>query len=181
MRAIYNDHRDEPTVVLKRELWAKLLTSALGTQFTNTDELFLEHTLLVNSAEIIAHLVLGLNGTDIAPETRLAGDLFVAAGVYGVVDRDFFDWVIEVPGGAGFISSLARRLSRFDWPHVEHDVLKVLYESTTYQALIRFWSLFMRVDLLFYLREHCILSGHEQPKFWRICTACLPGGCRKPG
>lgn len=129
LRAIYEEHRHEPTVVLKRELWAKLLTSALGTQFTNTDELFLEHTLLVNSAEIIAHLVLGLKVTDIAAETLLAGDLFVAAGVYGVVDRDFFDWVIEVPGGTGFVSSLARRLSRFDWSHVEHDVLKVLYES----------------------------------------------------
>ncbi|MGU3500876.1 ribonuclease H-like domain-containing protein [Mycobacterium sp. C31M] len=129
LRAIYNDHRDEPTVVLKRELWAKLLTSALGTQFSNTDELFLEHTLLVNSAEVIAHLVLDLNVTEIAPETLLSGDLFVAAGIFGVVDRDFFDWIIEVPGGSGFISSLARRLSRFDWSNVEHDVLKVLYES----------------------------------------------------
>jgi SAM-dependent methyltransferase len=34
-----------------------------------------------------------------------------------------------VPGGEGFVSSLARRLSRFDWSAVEHDVLKVLYES----------------------------------------------------
>ncbi|WP_422748876.1 N-6 DNA methylase [Mycobacterium sp. WMMD1722] len=129
LKAIYNDHRNEPTVVLKRELWAKLLTSALGTQFSNTDELFLEHTLLVNSAEIIAHLVLDLKVVEIAPETLLSGDLFIAAGISGVVDRDFFDWIIEVPGGSGFISSLARRLARFDWSDVEHDVLKVLYES----------------------------------------------------
>ena len=129
LRALYDDHRDEPTVVLKRDLWANLLQSALGTQFTNSDDLFLEHTLLVNSAEIIAHLVLGLDATQLSPATLLSGDQFVAAGLHGVVDRDFFDWVLEVPGGEGFITALARRLSRFDWAAVEHDVLKVLYES----------------------------------------------------
>jgi hypothetical protein len=129
LRALYDDHRDEPTVVLKRGLWANLLRSALGTQFTNSDELFLEHTLLVNSAEIIAHLVLGLDATQLSPATLLSGDEFSAVGLHGVVDRDFFDWVLEVPGGDGFISSLARRLARFDWSAVEHDVLKVLYES----------------------------------------------------
>jgi len=129
LAALYAEHRDLPTVALKRELWASLLVSALGTQFTNSDELFLEHTLLVNSAEIIAHLVLGLDVQELSPATLLSGDQFTAAGLHGVVDRDFFDWVIEVPGGDGFITSLARRLSRFDWSAVEHDVLKVLYES----------------------------------------------------
>jgi type I restriction-modification system DNA methylase subunit len=129
LKALYDEHGQEPTVVLKRELWANLLKSALGTQFTNDDDLFLEHTLLVNSAEVIAHLVLGIDATELAPATLLSGDQFSAAGLYGVVDRDFFDWVLEVPGGEGFIRSLARRLSRFDWSAVEHDVLKVLYES----------------------------------------------------
>lgn len=129
LAAIYADSRDLPTVQLKRELWANLLRSALGTQFTDDDELFLEHTLLVNSAEIIAHLVLGLDAAEMAPATLLSGDQFAIAGLHGVVDRDFFDWVLEVPGGEGFVSALARRLSRFDWSAVEHDVLKVLYES----------------------------------------------------
>jgi SAM-dependent methyltransferase len=129
LSALYAASGALPTVALKRELWANLLRSALGTQFTNSDELFLEHTLLVNSAEIIAHLVLGLDATQLTPATLLSGDQFNLAGIHGVVDRDFFDWVLEVPGGDGFISALARRLSRFDWSHVEHDVLKALYES----------------------------------------------------
>lgn len=129
LAAIYAAGKDLPTVRLKRELWAKLLRGALGTQFADSDELFLEHTLLVNSAEIIAHLVLGLRAEDLAPATLLSGDQFAVAGLHGVVDRDFFDWVLEVPGGEGYIASLARRLSRFDWSAVEHDVLKVLYES----------------------------------------------------
>lgn len=129
VNALYQDHSANPTVVLKRELWANLLKSALGTQFSNSDDLFLEHTLLVNSAEVIAHFVLGVDATQLSPATLLSGDQFVAAGLHGVVDRDFFDWVLEVPGGDAFITSLARRLSRFDWSTVEHDVLKVLYES----------------------------------------------------
>lgn len=129
LAALYADSRDLPTVVLKRELWANLLRSALGTQFTDDDELFLEHTLLVNSAEIIAHLVLGLDAEELSAATLLSGDQFAIAGLHGVVDRDFFDWVLEVSGGEGFVTSLARRLARFDWSAVEHDVLKVLYES----------------------------------------------------
>lgn len=129
LSALYETSKELPTVSLKRELWAKLLRSALGTQFIDDDALFLEHTLLVNSAEIIAHLVVGLPAAELAPATLLAGDQFAEAGLHGVVDRDFFDWVLEVPGGDGFVSSLARRLSRFDWSAVEHDVLKVLYES----------------------------------------------------
>lgn len=129
LAALYAANRNLPTIALKRDLWANLLRGALGTQFTNTDELFLEHTLLVNSAEIIAHLVLGEKAEELAPATLLSGDRFTSAGLYGVVDRDFFDWVLEVPGGGGFVTALARRLARFDWSAVEHDVLKVLYES----------------------------------------------------
>ena len=53
----------------------------------------------------------------------------IPSGLHGVVDHDFFDWVLEVLGGEGFMATLARRLARFDWSTVEHDVLKVLYES----------------------------------------------------
>jgi SAM-dependent methyltransferase len=127
--ALYESGQSSPTVQLKRELWAKLLRGAFGTQFTDTNELFLEHTLLVNSAEIIAHLVVGLKAELLAPATLLSGAQFTLAGLHGVVDRDFFDWALEVPGGDMFVSALARRLAQFDWSAVEHDVLKVLYES----------------------------------------------------
>ena len=63
------------------------------------------------------------------PATLLGGQQFVIAQIYGVVEDDFFDWVLEVPGGKSFIRTMARRLARFDWTHVDHDVLKVLYES----------------------------------------------------
>lgn len=129
--ALYRRFATHPSVALKRELWAKLLTTALGTAFGDEDELFVEHTLLVATAEIIGHAVVGFNPADptISPATLLGGQLFADALIGGVVEEDFFDWVIEVDGGAAFVRTLARRLGRFDWHQVDHDVMKVLYES----------------------------------------------------
>jgi len=106
-------------VQLKRELWAKLLTTALGTAFADEDELFVEHTLLVNAAEIIAHAVVGIDPADpsIPALTVLEGGMFTQAQIAGVVEADFFDWVAEVEGGSAFVKTMARRLTRFNWEH----------------------------------------------------------------
>ncbi len=129
LAALFAANREIPEVKTKRLLWSKLLSTALGTQFEDSDELFVEHTLLVNSAEIIAHAVLGFDVQHLSARVILGGDQFDEAQVHGVVEKDFFDWACEVDGGEVFIRSLARRLSRFNWTDVEHDVLKVLYES----------------------------------------------------
>lgn len=129
LATLYEQNKENPTVQVKRSLWSRLLRSALGTQFEDDDSLFIDHTLLVNTSEIIAHAVLGLPVQQLAPATLLSGDQFDEAGVYGVVESDFFDWVIEIEGGDVFIRTLAKRLMRFVWNDVEQDVLKVLYES----------------------------------------------------
>jgi SAM-dependent methyltransferase len=131
LAALYERHREDPTVKLKRELWGRLLTTALGTNFEDSDELFINHTLLVLSAECIAHAVIGWDLTDqrLTPATICSGELFAQAQIFNVVEADFFDWPIEVEGGDRFIKLLAQRLARFAWNEVEHDVMKVLYES----------------------------------------------------
>ena len=131
LTTLYQENRHLPEVKLKRELWAKLLLTALGTNFTDEDDLFVEHTLLVATAEIIAHAVVGIDPTDptIVPSALLEGAMFASSQVGGVVEPDFFDWVAEFSGGGRFIRTLARRLSRFAWRDVQHDVMKVLYES----------------------------------------------------
>lgn len=130
LEAIYRAHRDSAAVRTRRSLWARLLETALGTQFQDSDELFLEHTLLVNTADIIAHAVLGEDPTEVEPHSLLSGERFrEESDIHGVVEADFFDWVTEVPGGPEFIRALSRRVARFDWTNVDHDVLKVLYES----------------------------------------------------
>ena len=114
---------------MKRRLWARLLTTALGTQFEDNDELFVEHTYLVNTAEVIAHAIVGFDIESIAAASLLGGIKFEESGITGVVEADFFDWVAHVPGGEPFVRSLARRVARFRWQEVGGDVLKVLYES----------------------------------------------------
>ncbi len=129
LAALYEEHKDAPEVRMKRLLWAKLLETALGTQFEESDELFVEHTLLVNSAEIIAHVVVDVDVTTMSPLSLLTGSKFEESNIFGVVEADFFDWVVLLPRGDLFVRALARRLARFNWSAVEHDVLKVLYES----------------------------------------------------
>ncbi|MGO8872981.1 MAG: N-6 DNA methylase, partial [Acidimicrobiales bacterium] len=120
-----------PTVALKRELWAKLLRSALGSQFEDSDELFIEHTYLVLLANLIGHAVVGfdLNSTRNDPGVLLSGQLFERAGFFGVGQAGFFDWPLDSTAGAEVVSDVARRLASFAWTQVDHDVLKALYQS----------------------------------------------------
>jgi SAM-dependent methyltransferase len=129
LREIYATSRSDSELALKRRLWAKLLTSALGTHFPDTDELFVLHTYLVVTAELIAHTVVGLPVQSEDPEILLSGKRFRSARLGGVVDADFFDWPAQSEPGRRFVSALARRIARFDWSSVEHDALKTLYQS----------------------------------------------------
>lgn len=138
LSALYEAHRDNPEVVLKRQLWAKLLKTAFGSDFEDDSDAFINHTLLVLTAEIIAHAVLGIDVSaagPVAAEDLVTGREFDEAQIHGVVEADFFDWLVAVPGGATFVRTLADRVSRFDWSGVEHDVLKHLYESIIVQEM----------------------------------------------
>ncbi len=131
LRSLYRACRKDPEVQVKRELWARLLLSALGTSFEDSDELFVTHTYLVLTAELIAHEVMGLPTDAASGDVRelLEGQQFAIAGLHGVVEADFFDWPATIAQGQPVIAGIARRLSRFNWADVEHDVLKALYES----------------------------------------------------
>jgi hypothetical protein len=117
-------------VQIKRELWGRLLVAALGTNFEDTDELFVTHTYLVLTAELIAHAVAGIS-LERTNDVRalLEGQQFQLAGLHGVVEADFFDWPALRPEGERVVNAIARRLTRFDWADVQHDILKALYES----------------------------------------------------
>jgi SAM-dependent methyltransferase len=129
LKEIYSQNMNEPEIALKRELWSRLLASALGTHFPDTDDLFVMHTYLVISAELIAHSAVGLPIIGVSPKALLSGDEFRQAELNGVVEADFFDWPIDAPQGDRFVRALARRIARFDWTDVDHDILKTLYES----------------------------------------------------
>ena len=128
---IYEQCKAVPEVRQKRELWSRLLAAAFGRNFDNDDKLFIAHTYLVLTAGVIAHAVLGfdLRSGAISARDLVSGAEFRRASIAGVVEADLFDWPVESPQGESFIDGLARRLARFAWKEVEHDVLKVLYES----------------------------------------------------
>lgn len=128
---LWESAHDRLEVQLKRSLWAKLLRTALGTQFEDDDSLFVEHTYLVLISTLIAHAVIGFDFVEMqeAPNTVLSGQLFARHGIRGVGEAGFFDWVLDVPGGSRIVAELARRLSVFTWSGVDHDVLKALYQS----------------------------------------------------
>jgi hypothetical protein len=136
LKSLYAQAGSVPEVALKRDLWAKLLRTAFGRAFDDDESLFIDHTLLVLTAEMIAHAVIGFDisrtGT-LTPRALVSGTEFANAQIHGVVEADFFDWVLHAPGGEQFVADLADRVARFDWSHVEHDVLKLLYESVITQ------------------------------------------------
>jgi hypothetical protein len=122
---------ESPNVAVKRDLWSRLLSDAFGREFAEDPaqaDLFVRHTYLVVVAEIIAHRVLGFSPT-MSARDMLAGKAFWDAQIHGVIEQDFFDWVIEVPGGTDFVEGLVRRIAQFDFSAPQHDVLKVLYET----------------------------------------------------
>ncbi len=94
-----------PEVQLKRQLWARLLTTAFGAHFTDDDALFVEHTYLVLTAEVIAHAAVGLEPATIPPAALVTGRRFADVGIHGVAEADFFDWVLSAPGGDAFVAT----------------------------------------------------------------------------
>ncbi|MDA8380335.1 MAG: N-6 DNA methylase [Actinomycetota bacterium] len=128
---LWGDAKLVEAAKLKRSLWAKLLRTALGTQFQDDDSLFVEHTYLAVIANLIGHAVLGFDiaSPDFSPAVALTGQLFSQSGLDGVGEAGFFDWVLEADGGAALVAELARRVGCFAWEGADHDVLKVLYQS----------------------------------------------------
>ncbi|MBM0236527.1 N-6 DNA methylase [Micromonospora sp. ATA32] len=173
LAALYEEHAQLPTVQLKRQLWAELLGSALGTQFVDDPGLFVEHTLLMNSAHIIAHLVVGIDVMELQPEALITGERFDRAGILGVVEHDFFGWTTEVPGGPGFIHGLARRFARFEWTNVDHDILKVLYESMIGAETRKRMGEYYTPD---WLAEHLVETVVTEPLRQRVLDPACGSG-----
>lgn len=116
-----------PEVVVKRKIWGDQLQSAYGSD-VGDDRLFLQHTFLSIVAKAIAADVFGV-GSQTASE-MLSGKAFHDAGILGAVESDFFDWVLLAgEAGCDLVERLARQVNRFQWSSLDHDALKVLYES----------------------------------------------------
>ena len=175
LTSIYQENCELPTVKVKRRMWAKLLTTASGTSFADNDSLFLNHTLLVATAKVIGHAVLDirLDEPEITARALMSGTLFTQARITGVVEDDFFGWITEVPEGEQFVKKLARRLCRFNWQQVKHDVLKHLYESIIPQATRHQLGEYYTPD---WLAEAIISRSVQDPLSQRVLDASCGSG-----
>jgi N-6 DNA Methylase len=126
LATVWNKVKNNPAVVLKRQLWAQLLKLVYGREL-ESDQLFFQHTFLVVVSKAIALAVLGLREDE--PRRLLSGAAFEAAGVFGASESDFFDWVVADPDGEELVRRVLAHVRRFRLDQVESDVLKVLYES----------------------------------------------------
>ncbi len=125
LREAWAESRGNPQVLLKRQLWAQRLEQVYGSP-VDADDLFFQHTYLAVVAKTIAVHVLGVPMP--APRDLLAGRPFEQAGISGVVESDFFDWMLDA-GADDLVRRIALHASRFRLREVQTDVLKGLYES----------------------------------------------------
>lgn len=122
----WNNIGTQPEPQLKRQLWEQHLSLVYGTDKTS-DALWLRHTYLVCVAKAIAAAAMGLPITD--PVDLLSGQSFRTAGIMGAVESDFFDWILDAPGGPEIVRRITDHAGRFDLASIDVDLLKVLYES----------------------------------------------------
>jgi SAM-dependent methyltransferase len=126
LRALWNTVRSAPAAALKRQLWAQLLKQVYGRDI-DSDVLWFQHTFLVVVAKCIALAVMRMHDDD--PQRVLSGASFADARINGVVESDFFDWVVADADGSALVRRIMAHVRRFRLTEVQSDVLKILYES----------------------------------------------------
>ena len=135
LKALYHEYASYNTIRVKRQLWENLLTAALGEIASNPeamDDLFVRHTYLSAVVGMVVQASFGIDIYALAEthaEDLLHGREFRSkTGLQGIVESDFFAWPAEV-GGLPMLRTLARRVSRFDWPEAPNDIAAILYET----------------------------------------------------
>ena len=126
LAAIWSEVGQRPDVRLKRDLWAQLIRRVYGSTI-DEGSLFFQHTYLTIIAKTMAAKVLSVAVAD--PGDLLSGRGFSEAGISGVVESDFFDWLLDSSKGDDLVRRIALQASRFKLEDVQTDVLKGLYES----------------------------------------------------
>ena len=140
LKEAYEEHRDNPTVAVKRRLWQDLLQVALGkdaaTAGDESDWLFIRHTYITSLiAVIMQQQLLG----DVAhyaserPDALLKGHILAEqSDLHGVIDADLFTWPTEV-GESTYLREIARVVEWFDWAQNAKEVGPTLYQNVITQ------------------------------------------------
>jgi len=127
IEALWGEVGARPESRLKRDLWSRLLRLAYGAE-VGDDRLFFQHTYL----NAVAKSVVWAAFMDDMPESSaalLGGEGFRDFGLRGVVESDFFDWILQTESGDALVKRIVRQVMRFRLHDIQTDLLKGLYES----------------------------------------------------
>ncbi|MFC1977384.1 N-6 DNA methylase [Chloroflexota bacterium] len=170
LAAIWDEVGEIPSVRLKRDLWAQLIRRVYGADITESS-LFFQHTYLTIIAKTMAAKVLGVAVND--PGNLLSGSGFSEAGINGVVESDFFDWLLHSDTGLDFVRRIALQASRFKLENVQTDVLKGLYESLIDTEQRHFLGEYYTPD---WLAERMCSEAIDQPLEQRVLDPACGSG-----
>ena len=127
IESLWGEVGARPESRLKRDLWRRLLRLAYGAE-VGDDRLFFQHTYLNAVAKSVAWAALAGSFPDDGA-ALLGGKAFRDLGISGVVESDFFDWILQAEGGGALVQTIARQAMRFRLHDIQSDILKGLYES----------------------------------------------------
>ena len=136
----YQEHRDDPTVAVKRRLWQDLLQVALGKDAAaagdESDWLFIRHTYITSLiAVIMQQQLLGevARHASERPDALLKGQILAEqSDLHGIIDADLFTWPTEV-GENTYLREIARVVEQFDWTQNATEVAPTLYQNVITQ------------------------------------------------
>ena len=132
----HRQHRDNPTVAVKRQLWKELLQVALGQDSVKDGEqddwLYVRHTYLTSLVGIIvqAHFEIDvLQYAQADPSGLVRGDLLLQqTGLKGITESDLFAWPTEI-GQNEYLTVIANQVAQFDWQQDSDELAATLYQN----------------------------------------------------
>ena len=136
----HQDHRNNPTVSVKRKLWQELLQVALGqnsaADTSEKDWLFVRHTYLTTLVSLIVQAHFGIDVVRCAeqnPGNLLNGrELALNTNLKGIIESDLFSWPLEI-GLTQHVRTIAEQVARFDWAEKSEELAATLYQNTVTQ------------------------------------------------
>ena len=128
IKYLWKQAKVKPDVRLKYNLWKKSVDIVYGTEGAE-ESLFIEHTYLTIISKAMAYVAFFDSLPSLGGDQLLNGKKFKEAGVHGIVEDDFFSWIVYCNAGKILIRNIASHVQRFDFSTIESDILKGLYEG----------------------------------------------------
>ena len=128
IKCLWEQAKNKSDIQLKYDLWKKSVEIVYGKEGAD-ESLFIEHTYLTIISKAIAYIAFFETASIPLGKYLLSGKAFRDSNVFGVVEDDFFSWIVFCNKGNDLIRQIASHIKRFDFSTIEADILKDLYEG----------------------------------------------------